>query len=427
MKSVLINKEDNRVKIEMSVDAVEFENAVEAAYKKTKSKYKIAGFRQGKAPRKIIELNYGKGVFFNDAMDILLPQAYSSAVVELDLHPVGMPEVGIKEIAEDGSVVFEAEVDVLPEIELPEYKGIEIEKIEKHATEEDIEEAINNLREKQARLIAIDGPVEKGNIANIDFVGYVDGEVFEGGSAKEYKIVVGDGSFIPGFEDQMVGKPVGEEFEVNVIFPDEYPAPELCGKPVVFKVTVNSLERKELPELNDDFVKDTTEFESVEELKNDIKVNLDMDLAKVAINEMRTALVDKLVDKVEVSIPDSMVEAKLDEMFEELNMQLSYQGWSLDTFCELSGQTIEEIRETRKEEALASVKKDLVVNAVMKAENIVATDEDVENDMKQFAEAYGLDLEAIKKNVGERELESIKNKLSIDKTLDFLLDSAKLV
>lgn len=427
MKSVLINKEYNRVKIEMSVDAVEFENAVEAAYKKTKSKYKIAGFRQGKAPRKIIELNYGKGVFFNDAMDILLPQAYSSAVVELDLHPVGMPEVGIKEIAEDGSVVFEAEVDVLPEIELPEYKGIEIEKIEKHATEEDIEEAINNLREKQARLIAIDGPVEKGNIANIDFVGYVDGEVFEGGSAKEYKIVVGDGSFIPGFEDQMVGKPVGEEFEVNVIFPDEYPAPELCGKPVVFKVTVNSLERKELPELNDDFVKDTTEFESVEELKNDIKVNLDMDLAKVAINEMRTALVDKLVDKVEVSIPDSMVEAKLDEMFEELNMQLSYQGWSLDTFCELSGQTIEEIRETRKEEALASVKKDLVVNAVMKAENIVATDEDVENDMKQFAEAYGLDLEAIKKNVGERELESIKNKLSIDKTLDFLLDSAKLV
>ena len=427
MKTVLINKEGNSVKFEITIDAAEFEKAVQTAYNRTKSRYNIPGFRKGKAPRKIIELNYGKGVFFEDAMDIVLSDAYPKAIDELNLHPVSQPKLSIKEVSDDNSTTLEFEVDVVPEFDLPEYKGVEIEKIVKEASDEDINSEIDKLRERQARILEVEGPVESGYIANIDFDGYLDGELFDGGSAQGYSIVVGEGGFIPGFEDQMVGKPVGEEFDVNVTFPEDYPSEELAGKPVVFKVTVNKLEKKELPELNDDFVKDTTEFESVEELRNDIKTKLDIDLAKLANDEMRTKLVEKLVEKLDIEIPEAMVEDRLDNMLSEMDMQLSYQGWSIEKFCEFSGQTVEEIRESRRKEALEEVKKSLLISKIMEAENIQASDEDVEADMQQFASAYGLDIEAIKKNIGKNELEGIRNKLSINKTLDFLMDSAKMI
>ena len=426
MKSELIKREGNSVTFEILVDGAEFEKATEKAYNKTKSRYNIAGFRKGKAPRKIIELNYGKGVFFNDALDIVLPEVYPAAIDELAIDVVSQPELDIKEIKEDGTIVLSAVVEVRPEFTVENYKGVEIEKVEKEVSEEEINNELDALLEKQSRMVDVEGPVENGLIANIDFAGTLDGEPFEGGSAEGYSLEIGSGAFIPGFEEQMVGKPVGEEFDVNVTFPEDYPAEELAGKPVVFKVVVNDLKKKELPELNDDFAKDTTEFESLEELKNDIRAKLQERADAESEEEMKNAVVEAVADMVEVEIPKAMIESQLDRQLDEINMQLSYQGWSLEKFAELSGQSIQDIRDARREEAEKLVKNTLVIEKIAELENVEVTDEDVEKDMENFAKMYNMELDKIKAAIGEAEIEGIKNRLKNSKTVELLLNAAKV-
>ncbi|SEN59562.1 trigger factor [Peptostreptococcus russellii] len=424
MKAELIKKEGNSVKFEILVDGAEFEKAIDKAYNKTKSRYNIPGFRKGKAPRKIIELNYGKGVFFNDALDIVLPEVYPQAIDALEIDVVSQPQLDIKEIKEDGTIVLTADVDVKPEFTIEDYKGVEIEKIEKEVSEEEIKNELDALLEKQSRMVEVEGPVENGLIANIDFAGTLDGEAFEGGTAEGYSLEVGSGSFIPGFEEQMIGKPVGEEFDVNVTFPEDYPAEELAGKPVVFKVLVHDLKKKELPELDDNFAKDTTEFESLEELKNDIKAKLQEKADSEAKDEMKNAVVNAIAEKVEIEIPKSMVESQIDRQLDEINMQLSYQGWSLEKFAELSGQSIDEIREARREEAENLVKNTLIIEKIAELENVEVTEEDIEKDMENFAKMYNMEVAKIKEALGEAELDGIKNRLKNEKTVEMLLDAA---
>ncbi|MDU1599051.1 trigger factor [Peptostreptococcus anaerobius] len=424
MKAELIKKEGNSVSFEMAVDAKEFDAAVEKAYKKTRSRYKIDGFRKGKAPRRIIEMNYGKGIFFNDALDILLPEIYPIAVDELGLKVVSQPELDIKEANEDGSLVLVATADVRPEVEVKNYKGVEIEKVSAEVEEERIDAELNSMLQSHARVVTVDAPVENGNTAVIDFKGLLNGEAFEGGTAEAYSLEIGSGTFIPGFEEQIIGKKAGEEFEVNVTFPEEYPAEELAGKPVVFEVKLHEVKVKELPELNDEFAQDTTEFESLAELKADVKAKLEKDAEEEAKRQMRDAAVAKVAEGVEVEIPNSMVEAQMDRMLNDLNMQLSYQGWSIEQFAELSGQSMEEIREARREDALNIVKSTLVVEEIAELENVEVSQEDLDKDLEKFAAMYQIDIEKVKKSLQPEDIENISNRIRSEKTVDLILDAA---
>ena len=424
MKAELIKKEGNSVSFEMAVDAKEFDAAVEKAYKKTRSRYKIDGFRKGKAPRRIIEMNYGKGIFFNDALDILLPEIYPVAVDELGLKVVSQPELDIKEANEDGSLVLVATADVRPEVEVKNYKGVEIEKVSAEVEEERIDAELNSMLQSHARVVTVDAPVENGNTAVIDFKGLLNGEAFEGGTAEAYSLEIGSGTFIPGFEEQIIGKKAGEEFEVNVTFPEEYPAEELAGKPVVFEVKLHEVKVKELPELNDEFAQDTTEFESLAELKADVKAKLEKDAEEEAKRQMRDAAVAKVAEGVEVEIPNSMVEAQMDRMLNDLNMQLSYQGWSIEQFAELSGQSMEEIREARREDALNIVKSTLVVEEIAELENVEVSQEDLDKDLEKFAAMYQIDIEKVKKSLQPEDIENISNRIRSEKTVDLILDAA---
>ena len=424
MKAELIKKEGNSVSFEMAVDAKEFDIAVEKAYKKTRSRYKIDGFRKGKAPRKIIEMNYGKGIFFNDALDILLPEIYPVAVDELELKVVSQPELDIKEVKDDGAIVLVANVDVRPEVKVENYKGVEIEKVSAEVEDERIDAELQNMLNSHARTVTVEAPVEDGNTAVIDFKGLLEGEAFEGGSAEKFDLVIGSGSFIPGFEDQIIGHKAGEEFEVNVTFPEDYPAEELAGKPVVFEVKLHEVKVKELPELNDEFAQDTTEFESLEELKADIRTKLEDNAKEEAKSKMRDAVVEKVAEGVEVDIPNSMVEAQMDRMLNDLNMQLSYQGWSIEQFAELSGQSMEEIRESRRDDALKMVKNTLVVEEVAEMEKVEVTQEDLDADLEKFATMYQIDIDKVKKTLQPEDIENITNRIRAEKTVDIMLDAA---
>lgn len=427
MKSELIKKEGYSVTFEMAIDAVEFDKAIDKAYNKTKSRYNIAGFRKGKAPRKIIELNYGKGVFFNDALDILLPEVYPVAVEELKLEVVSQPDIDIKEIKDDGGLVLVVMVDVKPEFTIENYFGVDVEKVESTVTDEMIDEELNALLEKQSRMVTVESPVENGNVAVIDFAGTLDGVPFEGGTSEGYSLEVGSGTFIPGFEEQLVGKSTGDEFDVNVTFPEDYPAEELAGKPVVFKVKINEVKVKELPELDDSFAQDTTEFESLEELKNDIRTKKQEEADQNAKSEMRNKVVEKVAEGVEIDIPNSMVEAQLDRQLQDINMQLSYQGWSLEKFAELSGQSIEDIREARRDEAKAMVKHALIVEKIVGLEKVEATDEDIEKDLENFAKMYQIEIDKIKSSIGDAEKENIADRIRTEKAVDLLLEKANLI
>lgn len=427
MKSELIKKEGYSVTFEMAIDAVEFDKAIDKAYNKTKSRYNIAGFRKGKAPRKIIELNYGKGVFFNDALDILLPEVYPVAVEELKLEVVSQPDIDIKEIKDDGGLVLVVMVDVKPEFTIENYFGVDVEKVDSTVTDEMIDEEINALLEKQSRMVTVESPVENGNVTVIDFAGTLDGVPFEGGTSEGYSLEVGSGTFIPGFEEQLVGKSTGDEFDVNVTFPEDYPAEELAGKPVVFKVKINEVKVKELPELDDSFAQDTTEFESLEELKNDIRTKKQEEADQNAKSEMRNKVVEKVAEGVEIDIPNSMVEAQLDRQLQDINMQLSYQGWSLEKFAELSGQSIEDIREARRDEAKAMVKHALIVEKIVELEKVEATDEDIEKDLENFAKMYQIEIDKIKSSIGDAEKENIADRIRTEKAVDLLLEKANLI
>ncbi|UPA30709.1 trigger factor [Terrisporobacter glycolicus] len=430
MKVELIKTEGNKVSFKLTVDNDKFESAIVKAYNKNKGKYNIPGFRKGKAPRKIIETNYGKGVFYSDAIDILFPEVYPSAIDELKIDPIDAPSIDIEEISKDNGLVILVDVEVKPSFELGEYKGVEVEKVEETINEDAVTAKLEEMREKGSRLVSVEREIANGDTVNIDFEGF-DGEVaFEGGKGENYDLVIGSGSFIPGFEEQLVGKKVGEELEVNVTFPEEYHAENLAGKPVVFKVKVNDVKVKELPELNDEFAADTTEFNTLEELTADVKAKVEAEAAEAAKNELRNRVIEKVVANTEVEVPEAMVKNEIENQMMELNYQLQYQGFGMEQFLQMTGKTMEEFKAeftaNRRDEAVKNVKTSLVIEAIAKAEDVQVSEEEVDAEVQKMAEAYNMTVEQVKEALRSTDLKDMEGQLKIRKTIDLLVDSAKI-
>ena len=427
MKAELIKKEGNKVTLKITVDNNKFEETVTKAYNKTKGKYNIPGFRKGKAPKVVIETQYGKGVFYNDAIEMLFPEVYPTALDELNIDPIDRPDLDVEEISKDNGLVMVVNVEVKPEFELGNYKGIEIAKADYNVSEEEVEVALNEMINKHARLVSVeDKAIENGDTAIIDFEGFESGVAFEGGKGENYSLVIGSNTFIPGFEEQLVGKKAGEELEVNVTFPAEYHAENLAAKPVVFNVKVNDVKVKELPELDDEFAKDTSEFETLAELRADVKANLVKEAENKAKNEMRNTLVEKVSANTEVELPSVMVEQQIDNMLMELNYQLQYQGLNLEQLLSMTGRNIAELREERRADAEKLVKSSLVLEAIAKAENIEVSEEEFNAELANMASMYKMDVEKLKSSLRENDTEDIKGQVKIRKTIDLLVDNAKI-
>ena len=427
MKAELIKKEGNKVTFNLTVDNDKFETAINKAYNKNKGKFNVQGFRKGKAPRKLIEAQYGKEVFYNDAIDIILPEVYPQALDTLNIDPIDRPALDVQEISKDNGLVMLIEVEVKPEFELGNYKGIEIAKVENAVTDEEVESRLQDMVNRNARLVSVeDKAIENGDTAVIDFEGFENGVAFEGGKGENHNLVIGSNSFIPGFEDQLVGKKAGEEVEVNVTFPEQYHAENLAGKPAVFKVKINDVKVKEVPALDDEFAKDTTEFETLDELRTDVKVKAEEEAKNRAEAEMRNALVEKVAENTEVEVPNAMVENQIDNMIMELNYQLQYQGLNLQQLLQMTGRSIEELRNERREDAARLVKSSLVLEAIAKAEGIDASEEELTTELEKMASMYRMEVEQLKSSLRETDLEDIKGQLKIRKTIDFLVENAKL-
>lgn len=427
MKAELVKKEGNKVTLKITVDNNKFEEAVNKAYNKTKGKYNIPGFRKGKAPKVVIETQYGKGVFYNDAIDMLFPEVYPEAIKELNIDPIDRPDLDIEEISKDNGLVMVVNVEVKPEFELGAYKGIEISKVDNTVSEEDVEARLNEMVNRNARLTSVEGKaLENGDTAVIDFEGFENGVAFEGGKGENYNLVIGSNTFIPGFEDQLVGKKAGEEVEVNVTFPETYHAENLAGKPVVFNVKVNDVKVKEVPALDDEFAKYTTEFETLAELRADVKTKLEEQAKNAADAEMRNALVEKVSANTEVEVPEAMVQHQIDNMLMELNYQLQYQGLNLQQLLEMTGRGLEELREERRADAERLVKSSLILEAIAEKENVEANDADIDAELEKMAAMYNMEVEKIKSSLRETDIEDIKGQIKIRKTLDLLVENATI-
>ena len=427
MKAELVKKEGNKVTLKITVDNNKFEEAVNKAYNKTKGKYNIPGFRKGKAPKVVIETQYGKGVFYNDAIDMLFPEVYPEAIKELNIDPIDRPDLDIEEISKDNGLVMVVNVEVKPEFELGAYKGIEISKVDNTVSEEDVEARLNEMVNRNARLTSVeDKALENGDTAVIDFEGFENGVAFEGGKCENYNLVIGSNTFIPGFEDQLVGKKAGEEVEVNVTFPETYHAENLAGKPVVFNVKVNDVKVKEVPALDNEFAKDTTEFETLAELRADVKAKLEEQAKNAADAEMRNALVEKVSANTEVEVPEAMVQHQIDNMLMELNYQLQYQGLNLEQLLQMTGRGLDELREERRADAERLVKSSLVLEAIAEKENVEANDADVDDELEKMAAMYNMEVEKIKSSLRETDIEDIKGQIKIRKTLDLLVENATI-
>ena len=430
MKVELIKQEGTKVSFKLTVDNEKFESAIVKAYNKNKGKYNIPGFRKGKAPRKVIETHYGKGVFYSDAIDIVFPEVYPAAIDELKIDPIDMPSIDVEEISKDNGLVLLVDVEVKPEFQLGDYKGVEVEKVDETVNEDVVNAKLDEMREKGSRLVSVEREIANGDTANIDFEGF-DGDVaFEGGKGEKYDLVIGSGSFIPGFEEQLVGKKAGEEVEVNVTFPEEYHAENLAGKPVVFKVKVNDVKVKELPELNDEFAADTTEFNTLEELRADVRAKAEADAKEAAKNELRNRVIEKVVANTEVEVPEAMIKHEIENQMMELNYQLQYQGFGMEQFLQMTGKTMEEFKAefaaSRREEALRNVKTSLVIEAIAKAEGVEVNEEEVNAEVQKMADAYNMTVEQVKGALRATDLKDMEGQLKIRKTIDLLVENAKI-
>ena len=427
MKAELIKKEGNVVNFKLTIDNDKFEAAINKAYNKNKGRFNIAGFRKGKAPRRIIENNYGKGVFYEDAIDIVFPEVYPSALDELQLAPIDRPSIDVEEISKDNGLVLVVQVEVQPEFELGQYKGIEVAKVDYNVTDEEVDAKLNELQEKASRLVDSDKEIENGDTANIDFEGFKDDVAFEGGKAEGHNLVIGSGSFIPGFEDQLIGKKAGEEVDVNVTFPADYHAEELAGAPVVFKVKVKEIQRKELPEANDDFASEVSDFDTMEEYKKDLTEKLQAEKIEAAKTADEDKVVAKVIENATMEIPDQMVEEQVNGMVNDYARRLESQGISFKQYVEITGMTAEKIGEQMKPQAIKRIQTRLVLEAVVKAENIQADDAAVEEQFDKMAEDFKMDKEQIKGMFGEEQIAQLKEDLAVQKAIDFLVAEAKFV
>ena len=426
MKITKEQVETNVVQLEITVDAKDFEEAVQKAYLKNKKHITIQGFRKGKAPRGLIERTYGEGVFYEDAADIILQDTYPKAVEEEKLEPVDRPEIDIKEIGTGKDFVYTAKVTVKPDVKLGKYKGLKVKKIEYAVTDEDIDAEINNMKEKAARFVDItDQPVEDGNVAMIDFEGSVDGVPFEGGSAKNHNLTIGSGQFIPGFEEQIIGKNIGDEFDVNVTFPEDYQAEELKGKPAVFKVKVNAIKKKEYPELDDEFAKDVSEFDTFEQLKEETKKHLQQNAENRSKREQEDAIIDAVLEKTEIEVPDAMVNTQIEQYIQDAKYRIQSQmpGITFEQYLEYTGGNLEQFRESMKDRALKDVKVSLTIDAIAKTEDIQVSDEDIAEEIKKVAEQYKMEEEKVKQLLNA---EQVKDSILPRKVMEYLVEETKI-
>lgn len=428
MKYEILKKENSEVTIKVTVAAEEFDKAVLAAYNKDKGKFNIPGFRKGKAPKSIIEKQYGEGVFFEDAVNSLLQVHYEKALDELSIEPVARPDIDIEEVAAKSNLVFTAVVTVAPEFELQGYKGIEVETISTEVTDEMIDAEVEKTRNMNARLVSVtDRPIQNDDTVIIDYKGFVGDHQFDGGTADDQELVIGSGRFIPGFEEQLVGANIGDHVDVKVTFPEVYHSDELAGKDAVFHVTVKDIKFKELPALDDEFAKDVSEFDTLEAYKANLKAELEVSAAESAKAAQRDKVIDKVTELITVEIPEKMIATEVDGMLKEFDQQLKSQGLSLDQYVQFTGGTFDALKEQMKPDALARVKTGLVIEKVMSQEAIEATDEDVEAELAKIAEMQKRDVEEIRNLFKQDNFEYLKSNLKSRKTVDFLVDNAKLI
>lgn len=422
------NLEKNTAKLTIEVPAEKFEEAVQHSYNKNKGKFNIPGFRKGKAPFNMIKKMYGVGVFYEDAVDEVIDASYPDAAKESGLEIVSRPSISIEEIEEGKAFVYTAVVAVKPEVTLGEYKGVEVQKTKSEVTEENIETEIKRAREKNSRLITVeDRGIEDGDQVTIDFDGSVDGKRFEGGKAEDYPLTIGSHTFIDNFEEQLIGKTTGEECEVNVTFPAEYHVEELKNKPAVFKVKVKEIQRKELPEANDDFASEVSDFDTMEEYKKDLTEKLQAEKIEAAKTADEDKVVAKVIENATMEIPDQMVEEQVNGMVNDYARRLESQGISFKQYVEITGMTAEKIGEQMKPQAIKRIQTRLVLEAVVKAENIQADDAAVEEQFDKMAEDFKMDKEQIKGMFGEEQMAQLKEDLAVQKAIDFLVAEAKFV
>ncbi len=414
--------EKSQVVLTIEVGSAEFEAAIEKAYQKMRKKINVPGFRPGKAPRKIIEKMYGEEVFYEEAVNIILPDAYEDAVKEQKLDVVGYPEVELESCTKDG-VVFKCTVAVYPEVKLGQYKGLEAPKAEVKVAAADVNARLKEMADRNSRLVSVERAVKKGDTADIDFEGFDNGVAFDGGKGENFDLEIGSGSFVPGFEEQLIGMKAGEEKDIDITFPENY-APELAGKPVVFHVKVNEVKVKEVPAIDDEFAKDVSEFDTLKELKADIKKKMTAERTEAAQRAFEDVLMAKVAEGVEAEIPHEMVELQAERMMEQFKQQLAAQGIPFDQYLQMTGTTEADFRKQADGPAAEQVKMDLAVEAIIKAEGLEATDEDVENELKNVAEKYGMDLETVKKYLRP---EDVKEQVIREKAVKVVADSAVAV
>ena len=418
--------EKNMAKLTIEVSAEDLDKAMEKAYQKQKSRINVPGFRKGKAPRKMIESMYGKGVFMEDAVNSLVPQEYTKALGECDLEIVSQPEINVTQMEPGKALIFTADVAVKPEVTLGDYKGVEVPKSEIAVTDEEVDAEVKKEQDKNARTVAVeDRAAANGDITTIDFEGFVDGVAFEGGKGTDYALTLGSGTFIPGFEDQLVGANTGDHVEVKVTFPEEYQAKELAGKEAVFQCDVKKVEAKELPELDDDFAQDASEFDTLAEYKEDIKKNLTEKKEKEARAAKENAAVDKAIENAQMEIPDAMLNTQVRQMLDDFSRRMQSQGLTMEQYFQFTGMTLEKMQEEMKPQALKRIQTRLVLEKIAEVENIQPTDEEVEEEFKKMADAYKMEVEKIKELLGDRELEQMKKDMAVQKAVTLVADEAK--
>ncbi len=416
--------EGNKAKLTITIDAETFGKALNDAYKKTAGRYAVQGFRKGKAPRKVIESFYGEGVFYEDAFDACWGEAYDAAIDEHELFAVDRPDVDIEKISEAEGVVFHATVQLKPDVTLGEYKGIAVPKADYTVSDEDVQKALEAERENQARFVDVDRPAENGDRVLLDYSGSVDGEKFDGGTAEDQTLVLGSNTFIPGFEDQLVGVSAGESRDVNVTFPTEYHAEHLAGKAAVFACTVKAVQKKELPEIDDEFIGDISEFETVDEWKADKKAKMLEEKKQFNDNMRENLAVKGACDNAQVDIPDCMIDRQIDYMMQDLKYRLAGSGLDMDTYMKYLNTTEADMRKNYRTEAEARVKMQLVIDAIAKAENMQATDEEIEEEIKKYAEQGNTDVETFKAQLSQGDREYLADRVMVDKTVKLITDAA---
>lgn len=418
--------ENNTAKLTIEVPAEEFDKAIMKAYQKNKNKFNVPGFRKGKVPYAMVEKMYGAAVFYEDAANYVIPDAYANAATESELEIVARPDINVTQIEKGKPFIFEAEVTLKPEIKLGKYKGVKVEAMDTTVTDEDVQAELDKVKEQNARLVAADDKaVEDGDQTTIDFEGFVDGEAFEGGKGEDYPLTIGSHSFIDTFEEQLIGKKVGEEVEVNVTFPEEYQAKELAGKPAMFKVTIKEIKVKEYPEIDDDFAQDVSEFDTLDEYKADIKKNLEDKKTQEAEADKESKVIEAIVKDSEMDIPEKMIEAQAQQMLEEFAQNIAMQGISFEQYLQFTGATVEQLREQVTPQAKARVESSLVLEAIVKAEKIEATDEEFDEEVKKMAERYQMEGDKINELLSDDDKNNIKADICAKKAAKFVVEKAK--